>query len=130
VAADENTPQEPEGEQFERQVSSLLDYLQTPIKQVQQWVSSGQLQSTIEHLQEKAGQAQEGVERSLRALDEVRQGVQIHVKKQLDAYQQQSQERSPESARSAEAEAPSRPRRKAKGSGKKAGGKKSSGRKT
>jgi hypothetical protein len=129
VAADKNTPKEPEGEQFEREVGSLLDFLQTPISRVQQWLSSGQLQSTIENLQEKAERAQEGVGRGLRALDEVRQGVQSHVKKQLDAYQQQSQQRSTEPAPPVEAEPTSKARPKAKGSGKKTGRKKSSGRK-
>ena len=130
MAADKNTPKEPEGGQFDREVSSLLDFLQTPIKQVQQWVSSGQLQSTIEYLQEKAERAQEGVERRLHALDEVRQGVQSHVKKQLDAYQQQSQQRSAGPAPPVEAKATSQRRPKAKSAGKKTRGKKSSGRKT
>jgi hypothetical protein len=96
-------------------VGSLLDFLQTPIKQVQQWLGSGQLQSTIENLQEKAERAQEGVERGLRALDEIRQGVQSHVKKQLDAYQQQTQQQSVAPAPPVEPEATSRPRPKAKG---------------
>ncbi|HEX2069936.1 MAG TPA: hypothetical protein VHH54_07010 [Actinomycetota bacterium] len=126
MAADKNTPKEPQGGQFDREVSSLLDFLQTPIKQVQEWVSSGQLQTTIENLQEKAERAQEGVERRLRALDEVRQGVQSHVRKQMDAYQQQSQQRSAEPAPPVTAKASSRPRPKAKSSGKKPRGKKSS----
>ncbi len=129
MAADKDNPKEPEGGQFDREESSLLDFLQTPIKQVQQWVSSGQLQSTIENLQEKAERAQEGVERRLRALDEVRQGVQSHVKKQLDAYQQQSKQQSAAPTPPVEPEATSRPRPKAKSSGKKPSGKKSSRRK-
>jgi hypothetical protein len=92
VAADEGNPKEPEGKQVDQQGSSLLGYLQTPIKQMQEWVSSGQLQSTIEHLQEQAERAQEGVERRLRALNEVRQGMQIHMKKQLEAYQRDKEE--------------------------------------
>ena len=128
MAANEDSPKEPESGQFDRQVSSLLDYLQSPINRVQQWVSSGQFQSTIEHLQERAERAQEDVGRRLRALDEVRQGVQIHVKKQLEAYQQQSQEQSPDQAPTVQAEAT--PQRKPKPkTAKKPRGKKTSGRK-
>ena len=129
MAADQNTPKDPESGQGERQVSSLFDYLQSPINRVQQWVSSGQLQSTIEHLQERAGRAQVDVGRRLRALDEVRQGVQIHVKKQLEAYQQQSQEQGRDQAPPVQAEATPQPKPKTKPSAKKASGKKSSGRK-
>ncbi len=89
MAKDESTPQQPESRPVERQFSSLLEYLQTPLKQAQEWVSGGQLQSTIEHLQEQAERAQEGVERRLRALGEVREGLEIHVRKQLEAYRRQ-----------------------------------------
>jgi hypothetical protein len=150
VAADEGTPKESRGKPVDQQVSNLLGYLQGPIKQVQEWVNSGQLQSTIEHLQEQAGRAQEGVERRLRALNEVRQGMQIHMKKQIEAYQRQMEE--PGGAADATNQAPisssqpppsetarepaptssertATPRPKAKGQGKKARGKKGSGRK-
>ena len=92
MAADEGTPKESRGKPVDQQVSNLLGFLQGPIKQVQEWVNSGQLQSTIEQLQEQAGRAQEGVERRLRALNEVRQGMEIHVKKQFEAYQQEKKE--------------------------------------
>ena len=62
------------------------------MKQMQEWVSGGQLQSTIENLQEHAERAQEGVERRLRALSEVRQGLEIHVRKQLEAYRREKDE--------------------------------------
>ncbi len=143
MAADQDTPKEEEPKSVEQQLSSLLGYLQTPIKQMQDWVSSGQLQSTIENLQERAERAQEGVERRLRALNEVRQGVQIHVKKQIEGYQredagQQEEPGAPPteaSSRRAEPPATSSSERsaapKAKGTGarKKPPGKKSSGRK-
>ena len=134
MAADQNTPKDPERGQGERQVSSLFDYLQSPINRMQQWVSSGQLQSTIEQLQERAAQLDVG--RRLRALDEVRQGVQIHVKKQLEAYQQQNQEQSRVQAPPVQADAPPvqaeatpqpKPKPKPKTSAKKARGKKTSG---
>ena len=92
MAAEEDDRKESETGPVERQVSSLLEYLQTPIKQMQEWVSGGQLQSTIEHLQEQAERAQEGVERRLRALSEVRQGLEIHVRKQLEAYRREKDE--------------------------------------
>ena len=91
MAADETTPKDPSGS-VERQVSNLLEYLQGPIKQVQEWVGGGELQSKIEHLQEQAGRAQEGVERRLRALGEVRQGLEVHVRKQLEAYRREKKE--------------------------------------
>jgi hypothetical protein len=83
------TEQEPASEsagskQTERKLSELLDQLKSPLKQVQEWVNGGQLQSVVGELQEKAGRAQEQVERRLQALDEVRQGLQVHVKKQLE----------------------------------------------
>jgi hypothetical protein len=131
MATDENTPKKQEDNPVEQQVSNLLGYLRTPIKQVQEWVNSGQFQSTIENLQGQAERAQEGVERRLRALNEVRQGVQIHVKKQLEAYQQQGRQETtdPAPAPQPEPEATRQPRPKAKGPGKKARGKKGSGRK-
>ncbi len=103
MAANDGTPKEPRNKQVDQQVSSLLGFLQTPIKQMQEWVSSGQLQSTIDQLQEQAERAHEGVERRLRALNEVRQGMQIHMKKQLEAYQRDKEEltRRAESAESA-----------------------------
>jgi hypothetical protein len=129
MAADEGTPKESRGKSDDQQMSNLLGYLQGPIKQVQEWVSSGQLQSTIEQLQEQAGRAQEGVERRLRALNEVRQGVQIHVKRQLEAYQQQARQETADPAAPPQAEATSQPKPKPKGPGKTADGKKSSGKK-
>lgn len=92
MAADESTPKQPQTESVERQVSYLLGYLQGPIKHVQDWVSGGQLQSTIENLQEHAERAQEGVGRRLRAWGEVRQGLEIHVRKQLEAYRKGQEE--------------------------------------
>ena len=145
MAPDESTPKQPDSS-VERQVSNLLGYLQTPIKQVQEWASGGQFQSTIEHLQEQAERAQEGVERRLRALKEVRQGLEIHVKKQLDAYRHEKEEltRRAERAstgepRPAEPEVAEKPPAdtgrqrtapaKAKAAAKKSGSKRSTGRK-
>ncbi|HEX2089919.1 MAG TPA: hypothetical protein VHI54_08350 [Actinomycetota bacterium] len=93
MAADQDTPGEERRKSVEQQVSTLLGYLQTPIKQMQNWVDSGQLQSTIDNLQERAERAQEGVERGLRALNEVRQGVQTHLKKQIEDYEREKTER-------------------------------------
>ncbi len=92
MAADEDAPNHEGRKTVEEQVSSLLGYLQTPIKQMQNWVSSGQAQSTIEQLQKQAERAQEGVERRLRALNEVRQGVRTHVKKQMEDYEREKTE--------------------------------------
>ena len=144
MAADQDTPSEERRKSVEQQVSTLLGYLQTPIKQMQNWVDSGQLQSTIDNLQGRAERAQEEVERGLRALNEVRQGVQTHFKKQIEDSERERTERrkrldaaiaqvlsppaeSPPQTSSSEGSAP----RKAKGSPrKKAQGKKSSGRKS
>ncbi len=144
MAADDDTQKEDEPKSVEQQVSSLLGYLQTPIKQMQNWVSSGQLQSTIDNLQERAERAQEGVERRLRALNEVRQGVQSHVKKQIEGYERRNAEQ-PEQPDSASLEAssgssaeppPARsssaetaPKTKGSGPRKKSPGSKSAGRK-
>jgi hypothetical protein len=145
MAADEGTPKAPRDKSVDERVSSLLGYLQAPIKQAQEWVSSGQAQSRIEQLQKQAERAQEGVERGLRVLNEVRQGVQTHVKKQIEDYQREktenrerldaaiarvlsSPDESPPPASSSESNA--RPKAKGSGSRKKPRGKKSSGRKS
>lgn len=104
VAADENTQNDSAENSFERRVSSLFGYLQVPIKQAQEWATGGQLESAMERLQAQAERAQEGVERRLRELNEVRRGVETHVKKRLEAYQREWSEEAeepPESAVSA-----------------------------
>jgi len=85
VASEQEPANESTGpKQTERKLSELLDQLQSPLKQVQEWVNGGQLQSVVDELQKKAERAQEKVERRLQALDEVAQGLQVHVKKQLE----------------------------------------------
>ncbi|HEX8098689.1 MAG TPA: hypothetical protein VF660_00630 [Actinomycetota bacterium] len=77
---------------FEGQLSGLLKQLRTPLKQVEEWVSRGDLQSVVDQLQEKAQRAQEEVERRLHALDEVRQGLEVHVRKQLEEFRRERQD--------------------------------------
>ena len=77
---------------FEGQLSGLLKQLRTPLKQVEEWVNRGDLQSVVDQLQEKAHRAQEEVERRLHALDEVRQGLEVHVRKQLDEFKRERQD--------------------------------------
>ena len=77
---------------FEGQLTGLLKQLRTPLKQVEEWVNRGDLQSVVDQLQEKAHRAQEEVERRLHALDEVRQGLEVHVKKQLEEFRRDRQD--------------------------------------
>ena len=94
---------------FEGQLGGLLKQLRTPLKQVEEWVNRGDLQTVVDQLQEKAHRAQEEVERRLHALDEVRQGLEVHVRKQLEELKREREDLNERAAAAAESETVPRP---------------------
>jgi hypothetical protein len=66
-------------------MQTVVEQVQVPVRQIQEWVSGGSLQAVTEDLRELAGRLRQEIERQVLALDRTRKGLEQRITGQIEA---------------------------------------------